>query len=112
DFFEAGVAINVAETKFRGMVLSESRAHKPDLIILDNLSHLVAADYSDPKKIDMVFKLCYQLARDNNAAVIVPAHPRKEDLNNPINMVKDPNAFFESIMGSSHCINSMGSLWG
>jgi hypothetical protein len=44
--------------------------------------------------------------------MILPAHPRKEDPKNRVSLLKDPNAFFESIMGSSHLINSTGSLWG
>jgi hypothetical protein len=34
-----------------------------------------------------------------------------EDQEHPIDLVRTPTAFFEAIMGSSHFINSTGSLW-
>jgi AAA domain len=112
DFFNAEVPINVGDAKFGKALHKIAAEHQPDLIVIDNLSQMVCADYNDATKIDKVVKLCYELARDHDAAVIVPAHPRKEDPQNPIDLVKNSTAFFESIMGSSHFINSMGSLWG
>jgi hypothetical protein len=112
DFFKGGISVNIGVHLFPDAVKRLAASHKPDLIVLDNLSQLVSADYNDPTKIDKVARLCYELARDHNCAVIVPAHPRKEDRQNPIDLLKDSTGFFESIMGSSHFINSMGSLWG
>jgi len=86
--------------------------HKPDLIVLDNLAQLVGADYNDATKVHKLACFSYDLGRASDAAIIVPAHPRKEDAQNPIDLVSKPTAFFESIMGSSHFINSFGSLWG
>jgi hypothetical protein len=110
-FFLAKVPIDITQSKFRQALHALTAEHKPDLIVIDNLSQVVCADYNDATKIHTLAQLCFDLARDNDAAVIVPAHPKKEDPQHPINLVKNPTAFFESIMGSSHFINSMGSLW-
>jgi hypothetical protein len=55
---------------------------------------------------------CHALACHHDTAIILPAHPKKEDPKNRTSLLADPDAFFESIMGSSHFINSTGSLWG
>ncbi|MEO8593483.1 MAG: AAA family ATPase [Candidatus Solibacter sp.] len=112
DFFAGDVQINIDDPKFLAAVHRLATEHQPDLIVLDNLAQVVRADYNDPKKIHKVAKLCFDLGREHDAAVIVPAHPKKEDLQNPIDLVHSPTSFFESIMGSSHFVNSMGSLWG
>jgi RecA-family ATPase len=112
DFYDIDVPINVAETRFQEAIEAVADEHRPDLIVMDNLSQLVCADYNDAKKIDVLIRFCYGLARSHNAAVIIPAHPRKEDQEHPVDLVTKPTSFFESIMGSSHFINSTGSLWG
>ena len=40
------------------------------------------------------------------------AHPRNRGQNALQPLAKDRDAFFEQVMGSSHLINSTGSLWG
>jgi hypothetical protein len=70
--------------------------------------------FDDPERIHSYHQVVYQLARDFDAAVICAAHPRKNSGAKPdkITLEGDSEAFFESIMGSSHFINSTGSLWG
>ncbi len=56
-------------------------------------------------------KLSYEITKQQNAAVVIAAHPRKEDKRNRSSLQDDPELFFEETMGSSHFINSTGSLW-
>ncbi len=112
DFYESGIPIDVREQAFKESVLYWAEKHKPDLIAIDNLAHVIDAEYSDPKRVHELMKFCYALARDNNAAVILAAHPKKDNDEAPVSLEDDPGRFFESIMGSSHFINSTGSLWG
>jgi len=112
DFLAAKVPITVLDAQFCKVVSDAARGHVPDLVVLDNLAQLVGADYNDAPKVHKVACFCYDLGRATDAAIIVPAHPKKEDATHPIDLVANPTAFFESIMGSSHFINSMGSLWG
>jgi hypothetical protein len=112
DFYEAGVQLNIMDDGFGEALQQKAKEHKPDLIVLDNLAQIVCGDYNEPTKIDRVMRLARRLASDHNAALIIPAHPKKEDPQNKIELIEDPSAFFESIMGSSHFINSTGSLWG
>ena len=48
-----------------------------------------------------------------NAAVIIPSHPRKNASGDKKLELSAPTKteFFESLMGSSHFINSTGNLW-
>jgi hypothetical protein len=112
DFYEATVRIDVREPGFRQAVQYWATQHKPDLIVFDNLAQIIAADYNDPKRVHELMQFAYRLACDHNAAIILLAHPKKEDPNHRRSLLDDPDAFFESIMGSSHFINSTGSLWG
>ena len=112
DFYEASVPLNIMEDAFGEALREKAKEHDPDVIVIDNLAQVVCGDYNDATKIDRVMRLSRRLASDHNSAVIIPAHPRKEDPQNKIELISDPNAFFESIMGSSHFINSTGSLWG
>jgi hypothetical protein len=112
DFYEAGIYIDVRVEAFRNAVAYWAKCHHPDLIVFDNLAQLIGAEYNDSKLVHALMQFCYLLARDHNAAIILPAHPKKEDPKNRITLLEDPDAFFEAIMGSSHFINSAGSLWG
>jgi hypothetical protein len=112
DFYDANVPLDIKAEQFGAQVLKKADEHNPDLIVLDNLAQMVCGDYNDSTKIDRVMRLVRRLASDHNAAVIIPAHPKKEDLEHEIDLIKDHSLFFESIMGSSHFINSTGSLWG
>ena len=42
---------------------------RPDLIVFDNLAHIVSAEYNDPKRIHELMRFTYDLAQDHNAAV-------------------------------------------
>jgi CheY-like chemotaxis protein len=112
DFLEAGLSIDVREEGFREAVRKWVKEHKPDLIVIDNLAHVIDADYSDPKRIHELMQFCYQLAKEYDAAVILAAHPRKDDGEHPVSLRISPTQFFEAVMGSSHFVNSTGSLWG
>jgi hypothetical protein len=112
DFYDAGVPIDAKEAAFQNAVRIWAGEHQADLLIIDNLAHVIDAEYTDPKRVHELMNLCYGLARDNNLAVIVAAHPRKDHDENPISLESSPLRFFESIMGTSHFINSTGSLWG
>ncbi len=115
DFFHAGIPTDAGVAEFRQFIQDQAAQHRPDLIVLDNLAYLVDADYGDSTKIHHLGKFVYALARDFNTAVIIAAHPRKQSSNEDHSVHLedgDGTPFFESIMGSSHFINSMGSLWG
>lgn len=98
DFYDADRAINIMDFRFRDTIAGVARAHHPDLIVLDNLSQLMGGDYNDATKINVLAAFAYRLAREQNAAVLIPAHPRKEDQRNPVSLADDPEVFFESIM--------------
>jgi hypothetical protein len=93
-------------------VLRAANEHKPDLIVIDNLAHVIGAEYNDAKVVHELMTFCYQLAKSHDAAIILAAHPRKGDIEHPMDLRRSAGEFFESIMGSSHFINSTGSLWG
>ncbi len=112
DFLEKKISIDVNEPMFQSAVFYWVKEHLPDLIVFDNLAQIIAAEYNDPKRVHELTQFCFLLATACGAAIILPAHPKKEDPNNRRSLVNDADAFFESIMGSSHFINSTGSLWG
>jgi len=112
DFLEHNIPRDVRNEAFRDTVLRAAREHQPDLIVIDNLAHVIGAEYNDPRLVHELMTFCYQLAKTHDAAIILAAHPKKGDLEHPIDLRRNPGAFFESIMGSSHFINSTGSLWG
>lgn len=84
---------------------------QPDCIIIDNAAQLVQGDVNNAMKIHKLATLCFDLSQKYNCAIIVPAHPRKANENAP-SLTTNPEGFFEEIMGSSHFVNSFGSLWG
>jgi hypothetical protein len=111
DFYDRDVYIDVGNTKFEDAVRFWCDQHRPDVIVIDNLAQIVNADYNDPARVHQLMTFLYKLARDYNAAVIIAAHPKKMDAMNRVHLEKDPELFMEQIMGSSHFINSTGSLW-
>jgi len=111
-FYEAEIPINIRQRTFKDAVRGMAQDHNPDLIVIDNLAHLVGAKYNDSELIHKLMVELYQWAKLFNAAIILAAHPRKDDFKHPIDLAKDPVQFFEAVMGSSHLINSTGSLWG
>ena len=113
DFHAHEVPIEASNHEFQLLIWTLAQAHRPDLIVLDNLAHLIGADYNNPERVHKLMKFVYQLARAFNCAIILAAHPRKQGLGDErVTLAGDPEMFFESIMGTSHFINSTGSLWG
>jgi RecA-family ATPase len=117
DFMEWRIPITVEDARFKQRVIEACTAHKPDLIVLDNLGMLISAKYNDAKEIQVLMDFVYGLAQAFNAAVLIAAHPRKGSSvdkigGGGITLVGDPEKFFEETMGSSHFVNSTGSLWG
>lgn len=114
DFYRANVPIDGTHPLFKKFMTDVCAAHRPDVIILDNLAHLVGADYNNPKLIHELASFLFRITSDFNAAVIIAAHPRKRDKhsNATPSLRDDPEGYFEEAMGSSHFVNSFGSLWG
>jgi hypothetical protein len=114
DFLQAKIPISGTNPQFQKFVIDVCAAHRPDIIILDNLAHLVGADYNSSTRIHELSQFLFRLTADFNAAVIVAAHPRKRDKkgNGTALPRDDQEGFFEETMGSSHFVNSCGSLWG
>lgn len=112
DFYDRQIQIFIRADEFKAALRNMADDHKPDLLVIDNLAHVVNADYNDSKLIHELVVEVYQIAKDHNCAVILAAHPRKEDLRHPVKLEEDPESFFETVMGSSHLVNSTGSLWG
>jgi hypothetical protein len=60
----------------------------------------------------------FSIERDYNAATLIAAHPRKGSPQNihregrAVSLRQSPEQFFEECMGTSHFINTTGSLWG
>jgi hypothetical protein len=117
DLWVYDIQISAKNQKFREFVQRACDACKPDLVIFDNLAHLIGADYNNPEKVHELMLFMFALEHDYNAATLIAAHPRKgTQLNHNagvrISLRDSPEQFFEECMGSSHFINSTGSLWG
>ena len=120
DFYREGIAVDLNDEAFKHKVETICNQHRPDLIIFDNLAHLIGAAYNDAKVIHKVATYAWKLTSDQNAAVVIAAHPRKKKGESgdflggtgTTTLRGDPEAFFEEVMGSSHFVNSCGSLWG
>lgn len=117
DFFRDKIPMAVSNRAFRDRVKEICAQHRADLIVIDNLAHLIGADYNNSTKIHEVFSFAWELTR-LNPSVIIAAHPRKRSKNkgdifsSNVTLRSDPEDFFEEVMGSSHFVNSCGSLWG
>ena len=112
DVFAAGVRTSMNDPKFCAYVLDRCTEAKPDLIVFDNMSHLLEGDYSNARRVHELVLFTYSLNSQFNAAVLFLAHPRKQDAEYKISLTDDPEQFFEEVLGSSHSINSTGTLWG
>jgi hypothetical protein len=114
DFYEAGIQVDIRNAEFREAITTWAREQQPDLIVIDNLAHVIAAEYNDSKRVHELMTFVYQLAKEHNCAIVLCAHPKKENTENqnPLDLERNPTGFFESVMGSSHFVNSTGSLWG
>ena len=101
DFHAHEVPIEASNQEFQLLIWTLAQAHRPDLIVLDNLAHLVGADYSNSERVHKLMKFVYQLARAFNCAIILVAHPRKQGLGDErVTLAGDSELFFESIMGT------------
>lgn len=114
DFLEQRFRIYITDELFQAFVLKACEEAKPEVIFFDTLAHLVGGKYHEPSIIHEVTKFMYELQERFNCAVIIAAHPKKrgKGYQEPKTLEEDPEAFFEECMGSSHFINSTGSLWG
>lgn len=114
DFYAHNIPIDIDESNCQEFVKESCKESNPDLIIFDNLAHLVRGDYNNSNKIDTLVRFAYNLQTTFNAAVVMAAHPRKRgnEENLTVSLEFDAEAFFEECMGSSHFINSTGTLWG
>jgi hypothetical protein len=52
------------------------------------------------------------LSNKFNSAVMTATHLRKNDRSKPVDIIQDGDGWFEENMGSSHFMNSHGSMWG
>lgn len=111
NFLDRKVLIHIRDSQFRSTVMNVAKAHRPDLVVIDNLAQVVDAEYNDASVIQRMVEFMYWLARTHNAAVVCAAHPKKQDQRNIIHLANDEEAFAEQAMGSSHFINSTGSIW-
>jgi hypothetical protein len=111
DVFGAGARTSASDPKFRDYVVRNCAA-QPDLIVFDNLSHLLEGDYNNSRRVHELVTFTYQLNKDFNAAVLSLAHPRKQSAEFKVRLTDDSEQFFEEVLGSSHSINSTGTLWG
>jgi hypothetical protein len=114
DFYPLGLKIDATDRAFRERILKDIEEHEPDVVMMDNLAHLVGGDYNNPSKMHEVAKLMYAMSNAGNCAVIVAAHPRKQsqDSRYKPSLAKNRDDFFDEVMGASHFVNSTGSLWG
>ena len=120
DFQRDGIPIDAANQLFTSRISQICVKHRPDLLILDNLAHLIGGDYNNPTKIQTMMTFAFKISFDFNAAVLIAAHPRKRGQEPAGTLIptkgallrSDPELFFENVMGSSHFVNSCGSLWG
>jgi hypothetical protein len=112
DVFAAGARTSAADPKFRQFVLDKCAEAKPDLIVFDNLGHLLEGDYNNSKRVHELVTFAYKLNNEFDAAVLFLAHPRKQSAEWKVSLTVDPEQFFEEVLGSSHIINSTGTLWG
>lgn len=114
DFYEKNKTINADDTDFKAFIEGACKETKPDLIIFDNLAHLVRGDYNNSRRMDSLVLFVYRLQRLFNAAVVIAAHPRKRgnDEDSTVSLERNAEDFYEEIMGTSHFVNSAGTLWG
>jgi hypothetical protein len=91
--------------------MHSAKQHKPDVVVFDNLAQVITAEYSKADRVHRLIVFAYQLAREHNAAIIFPAHPKKMDEEFSVSLENDPERYVEQIMGTSHFINSTGSIW-
>jgi hypothetical protein len=114
DFYPLGLKIDVMDKTFREYILKDVQQYKPDVVIFDNLSHFVNAEYNNPTKMHQFGLFTFAVSQTGNCAVITAAHPRKQspDAKYKPSLAKNREDFFDEVMGSSQFVNTTGSLWG
>ena len=114
DFYPLGLKIDVSDKSFRAYILKDVEQFRPDVVIFDNLAHFVGGAYNDPKKMHEFGLLSYAVSNSGNCAVITAVHPRKQSQDSQYkpSLAKSRDDFFDEVMGSSHFVNTTGSLWG
>jgi RecA-family ATPase len=78
DFYPHSLKIDVTDKAFRDHVLRDIEQHEPDVVIFDNLAHLIGADYNNSTKMHELTKFQYAVSNAGNCAVMTAAHPRKQ----------------------------------
>lgn len=112
DFVQGGIPRNALSKDFQSAVEEDCAAFRPDAVIFDNLGILIGADYTEHTKIAEYTRFIEFLSNKYDCAVLTATHLRKIDRNKPTNIVKDGDGFFEEAIGSSHFMNTCGSMWG
>jgi hypothetical protein len=112
DFVEASIQRNALSKEFQFAIEEDCASFRPDAVIFDNLGILIGADYTEHTKIAEYTRFIESLSNKFDCAVLTATHLRKIDRNKPTNIVKDGDGFFEEAIGSSHFMNSCGSMWG
>lgn len=111
DFQRRDAQLTIKDKKMVAVLHEFIKETNPDLIILDNLGFLVDGEYNEPKVIHQLVTILNAYQKGAGMAIAVLAHPKKMQ-EVAIKMKMGPEMFFEQCMGSSHFINSFGSLWG
>lgn len=112
DFAEIGVPRDVGSPEFRKLVEDDCAEFKPDVLIFDNLGVLIGADYTEHTKVQAYTSFVEFLSNKYNCAALTATHLRKNDRTKPVDIIQDGDGWFEENMGSSHFMNSHGSMWG
>jgi len=79
DFRTLKIKIDAGEDNFRKCIEKTCRDASPQLIILDNLGMLVRRNYNDSTDIHKLMELVFDIADEFDSAVVVAAHPRKQN---------------------------------
>jgi hypothetical protein len=114
DLRQLGIPMDIMHPVFQDFIRLACEKAEADVLYLDNLGKLIGADYNNAQKIEKLVNLINRIQDEYNTAVVTLAHPRKvggKD-DKPVSLVQSPGQFFEECLGSSHWINSNGSLWG
>jgi RecA-family ATPase len=111
DLRERKIPKNVKDQCFCNFVHAACGTANPDLVILDNLGMLIGGAYMKPEEINALIELAIGLTERHDCAVLISAHPKKMG-DEIFSLAQSPERFFEQAMGSSHFINSTGSMWG
>jgi hypothetical protein len=77
DFHRSDIPIDLKNETFQQTLKREIQNHKAAVVFLDNLAHLVGGDYNNSKLIHDLNRFVWQITWENNASVVIAAHPRK-----------------------------------